>query len=217
MGFREGLASSIGNLGRRLVNVGMAEAPAVEKAVASVAEKSVGTAAKRGLSDMSKAMLQEAVPNAVLTAGFNLVGGASPLTALAAGAIDLGMNYGGMQLAHQYSPGHLGKLSYTDPKTGNVVEHNQLIPSRMQRGVQMVAPIASSMAIMPLLQAQDQQQPESMDQTTSTDQQLLQRQYINNLGPQLVSPGTNFQLAGLQSTMSPTIDSLDLMAASRWP
>ena len=217
MGFREGLASSLRNLGGRLVNVGMAEAPAVEKAVASVAEKSAGTAVKRGMSDMSKAMLQDAVPNAVLTAGFNLIGGASPLTALAAGAIDLGMNYGGMQLAQQYSPGHLGKLSYTDPRTKELVEHNQFIPSRMQRGVQMVAPIASSMAIMPLLQAQDQQQPEAMDQTESTEQQLLQRQYVNNLGQQLVSPGTNFQLAGLQSTMSPTIDSLDLMAASRWP
>jgi hypothetical protein len=217
MGFRADLASSLRNLGGRLVNIGMAEAPAVEKAVASVAEKSATNTARRGLSDISKAMLQDAMPNAVLTAGFNLIGGASPMNALAAGAIDLGINYGGMQLAQQYSPGHLGKLSYTDPKTKELVEHNQFIPSRMQRGVQMLAPIASSMAIMPLIQAQDQQQPESMDQTTFTDQQLLQRQYINNLGPQLVSPGTNFQLAGLQSTMSPTIDSLDLMAASRWP
>ena len=55
-----------------------------------------------------------------------------------------------------------------------------------------------------------------MDQTVETNQQLLQRQYVNNMGPQLVSPGTNFQLAGLESTMSSYVDPLDVMAASRW-
>ena len=215
MGFRAGLAKTLTNLGNRLVPIGMAEAPAVEKAVASVAAKPVANAARQGMSEMSKAMLKDSIPSAVLTTGFNLLGGANPLTALAAGAIDLGINYGGMQLAGKYSPGNLGKLSYTDPK-GNVVEHNQFIPSRTQRVIQMVAPIASSLAIMPLIQAQ-QEQPQQMDQTVETEQQLLQRQYINNMGQQMVSPGTNFQLAGLESTMSSYVDPLDVMAASRWP
>jgi hypothetical protein len=215
MGFRAGLAKTLTNFGNRLVPIGMAEAPAVEKAVASVAAKPVANAARQGMSEMSKAMLKDSIPSAVLTTGFNLLGGANPLTALAAGAIDLGINYGGMQLAGKYSPGNLGKLSYTDPK-GNVVEHNQFIPSRTQRVIQMVAPIASSLAIMPLIQAQ-QEQPQQMDQTVETEQQLLQRQYINNMGQQMVSPGTNFQLAGLESTMSSYVDPLDVMAASRWP
>jgi len=215
MGFRAGLAKTLTNFGNRLVPIGMAEAPAVEKAVASVAAKPVANAARQGMSEMSKAMLKDSIPSAVLTTGFNLLGGANPLTALAAGAIDLGINYGGMQLAGKYSPGNLGKLSYTDPK-GNVVEHNQFIPSRTQRVIQMVAPIASSLAVMPLIQAQ-QEQPQQMDQTVETEQQLLQRQYINNMGQQMVSPGTNFQLAGLESTMSSYVDPLDVMAASRWP
>ena len=215
MGFRAGLAKTLTNLGNRLVPIGMAEAPAVEKAVVSVAAKPVANAARQGMSEMSKAMLKDSIPSAVLTTGFNLLGGANPLTALAAGAIDLGINYGGMQLAGKYSPGNLGKLSYTDPK-GNVVEHNQFIPSRTQRAIQMVAPIASSLAIMPLIQAQ-QEQPQQMDQTVETEQQLLQRQYINNMGQQMVSPGTNFQLAGLESTMSSYVDPLDVMSASRWP
>ena len=215
MGFRAGLAKTLTNFGNRLVPIGMAEVPAVEKAVASVAAKPVANAARQGMSEMSKAMLKDSIPSAVLTTGFNLLGGANPLTALAAGAIDLGINYGGMQLAGKYSPGNLGKLSYTDPK-GNVVEHNQFIPSRTQRVMQMVAPIASSLAVMPLIQAQ-QEQPQQMDQTVETEQQLLQRQYINNMGQQMVSPGTNFQLAGLESTMSSYVDPLDVMAASRWP
>ena len=214
MGLRAGLAKTLTNFGNRLMPIGMVQAPAVEKAVASVAAKPVANAARQGMSEMSKTMLKDSIPSAVLTTGFNLIGGANPLTALAAGAIDLGINYGGMQLAGKYSPGNLGKLSYTDPK-GNVVEHNQFIPSRMQRGIQMVSPIASSLAIMPLLQAQ-QEQPTQMDQTVETNQQLLQRQYVNNMGPQMVSPGTNFQLAGLESTMSSYVDPLDVMAASRW-
>jgi hypothetical protein len=183
----------------------------------------VGTqAARRGMSDMSKAILKDSIPSAVLTTGFNLIAGVNPLTALAAGAIDLGMNYGGIQLAGKYSPGNLGKLSYTDPRTKELVEHNQFIPSRMQRGVQMVAPIASSLAIMPLIQSQEQQ-PEQMDQTVSTDQQIMQRQYINNLQSQSVSPGTNFQMQGLESTIDPAArdfeEALSIMTntGARWP
>ena len=213
MGFRADLAKTLTNFGNRLMPIGMAQAPAVEKAVASVAAKPVANAARQGMSEMSKAMLKDSIPSAVLTTGFNLVGGANPLTALAAGAIDLGINYGGMQLAGKYSPGNLGKLSYTDPK-GNLVEHTQFIPSRMQRGIQIVSPIVSSLSIMPLLQAQ-QEQPTQMDQTVEMEQQLLQRQYINNMGPLMVSPGTNFQLAGLESTMSSYVNPLDAMAANR--
>jgi hypothetical protein len=195
----------------------------VNKLEAPVAAQ-VGTqVARRGMSDMSKAILKDSIPSAVLTTGFNLIAGVNPLTALAAGAIDLGMNYGGVQLAGKYSPGNLGKLSYTDPRTKELVEHNQFIPSRMQRGVQMVAPIASSLAIMPLIQAQEQQQPEQIDQTVSTDQQIMQRQYINNLQNQTVSPGTNFQMQGLESTLDPAARDFETALAimtntgARWP
>jgi hypothetical protein len=210
MGIRSGLAGVARNVGKAI----QAEAPVVEQAAAK--------GAQRGMSAMSKAILKDSIPSAVLTTGFNLIAGVNPLTALAAGAIDLGMNYGGIQLAGKYSPGNLGKLSYTDPRTKELVEHNQFIPSRMQRGVQMVAPIASSLAIMPLIQAQEQQQPEQIDQTVSTDQQIMQRQYINNLQNQTVSPGTNFQMQGLESTLDPGArdfeNALAMMAnsGSRW-
>jgi len=198
-----GLRSSMAGMARNVVN--KLEAPVAAQ---------VGTqAARRGMSDMSKAILKDSIPSAVLTTGFNFIAGANPLTALAAGAIDLGINYGGLQLAGKYSPGNLGKLSYTDPRTKELVEHNQLIPSRMQRGIQMVAPIASSLAIMPLIQAQEQQQPEQMDQTVSTNQQIMQRQYINNLQNQTLSPGTNFQMQGLESTLDPAAQDFEIALA----
>jgi len=198
-----GLRSAMAGMARNVVN--KLEAPVAAQ---------VGTqAARRGMSDMSKAILKDSIPSAVLTTGFNLIAGANPLTALAAGAIDLGINYGGLQLAGKYSPGNLGKLSYTDPRTKELVEHNQFIPSRMQRGIQMVAPIASSLAIMPLIQAQEQQQPEQMDQTVSTNQQIMQRQYINNLQNQTLSPGTNFQMQGLESTLDPAAQDFEIALA----
>jgi len=198
-----GLTSLMAGMARNVVN--KLEAPVAAQ---------VGTqAARRGMSDMSKAILKDSIPSAVLTTGFNLIAGANPLTALAAGAIDLGINYGGLQLAGKYSPGNLGKLSYTDPRTKELVEHNQFIPSRMQRGIQMVAPIASSLAIMPLIQAQEQQQPEQMDQTVSTNQQIMQRQYINNLQNQTLSPGTNFQMQGLESTLDPAAQDFEIALA----
>ena len=210
-----GLRTALAGIGRSAANrLAQAEAPVVARAGAQ--------AAQRGMSDMSKAILKDSIPSAVLTTGFNLIAGVNPLTALAAGAIDLGMNYGGTQLAGKYSPGNLGKLSYTDPRTKELVEHNQFIPSRMQRGVQMVSPIASSLAIMPLIQSQEQQ-PEQMDQTVLTQQQIMQRQYINNLQAQSVSPGTNFQMQGLESTIDPAArdfeEALSMMTntGARWP
>ena len=213
-----GLRTALAGIGRSAANrLTQAEAPVVAQAGAQ--------AARRGMSDMSKAILKDSIPSAVLTTGFNLIAGVNPLTALAAGAIDLGMNYGGVQLAGKYSPGNLGKLSYTDPRTKELVENNQFIPSRMQRGIQMVAPIASSLAIMPLIQSQEQQPEvtEQMNQAVSTQQQIMQRQYINNLQAQSVSPGTNFQMQGLESTIDPAArdfeEALSMMTntGARWP
>ena len=213
-----GLRTALAGIGRSAANrLAQAEAPVVAQAGAQ--------AARRGMSDMSKAILKDSIPSAVLTTGFNLIAGVNPLTALAAGAIDLGMNYGGTQLAGKYSPGNLGKLSYTDPRTKELVEHNQFIPSRMQRGVQMVSPIASSLAIMPLIQSQEQQPEvtEQMNQAVLTQQQIMQRQYINNLQTQSVSPGTNFQMQGLESTIDPAArdfeEALSMMTntGARWP
>ena len=213
-----GLRTALAGIGRSAANsLAQAEAPVVARAGAQVA--------RRGMSDMSKAILKDSIPSAVLTTGFNLIAGVNPLTAMAAGAIDLGMNYGGTQLAGKYSPGNLGKLSYTDPRTKKLVEQNQFIPSRMQFGVQMVSPIASSLAIMPLIQSQEQQPEvtEQMNQAVLTNQQLMQRQYINNLQSQSVSPGTNFQMQGLESTIDPAArdfeEALSMMTntGARWP
>ena len=74
----QGLASSIRNLAGRLTKTGMLP----------VAEKQAVT----------KAILGNTIPSAVMVTGFNMLGGVDPMTSLLAGAVDLGIGYGGMKL-----------------------------------------------------------------------------------------------------------------------
>jgi alkyl sulfatase BDS1-like metallo-beta-lactamase superfamily hydrolase len=61
---------------------------------------------------------------------------------------------------------------------------------------------------MPLIQnsliQQQQQQQEDMDQTVSMQQQAMQRELINGLQAQALSPGTQFQMQGLEQTIDPS-------------
>ena len=156
------------------------------------------------IGNETKAILRGAVPSAIMTTGFNILGGVDPMTSVIAGAADLGMNVGGMKLAGRYAPGTLGKLSYTDAK-GKTITRNEYIPSAAQNIVQGLAPVAASMAVTPLIQNQLQaQQQQEMDQTISLQQQAMQRQLINGDLIQALSPGTQFQMQGLEQTIDPS-------------
>lgn len=156
------------------------------------------------MADETQAILRGAVPSAIMTTGFNILGGVDPMTSVIAGATDLGINVGGMKLAGRYAPGTLGKLSYTDAK-GKTITRNEYIPSAAQNVVQGLAPVAASMAVTPLIQNQLQaQQQQEMDQTVSLQQQAMQRQLINGDLTQALSPGTQFQMQGLEQTIDPS-------------
>jgi len=155
------------------------------------------------VNEETQAILRGAVPNAIMTTGFNMLGGVDPMTSVIAGAADLGMNVGGMKLAGKYAPGTVGKLSYKDA-SGKTLTRNEYIPSGPQNIVQGLAPVAASMAVMPLIQNQMQaQQQQEMDQTVSLQQQAMQRQLINGNLTQSLSPGTQFQMQGMEQTIDP--------------
>jgi hypothetical protein len=163
------------------------------------------------IGDETQAILRGAVPSAIMTTGFNMLGGVDPMTSVIAGAADLGMNVGGMKLAGRYSPGTLGKLSYTDAK-GKTITRNEYIPSAAQNIVQGLAPVAASMAVTPLIQNQLQaQQQQEMDQTISLQQQAMQRQLVNGDLTQALSPGTQFQMQGLEQTINPATLNLNML------
>jgi hypothetical protein len=163
------------------------------------------------VGDETQAILRGAVPSAIMTTGFNMLGGVDPMTSVLAGAADLGINVGGMKLAGRYSPGTLGQLEYKD-KAGKISTRNEYIPSPAQNVVQGLAPVAASMAIMPLIQGQMQaQQQQEMDQTVSLQQQAMQRQLINGDLTQSLSPGTQFQLQGMEQTLNPATLNQNIM------
>jgi hypothetical protein len=179
---RQGLASSIRNLAARLNNTGMLP----------VSEKQAVT----------KAILGNTIPSAVMVTGFNMLGGVDPMTSILAGAVDLGIGYGGMKLAGKLAPGRMGTL--TQKQGDKTVTTPHFIPSAAQNIVQGVSPIASSIAVMPMIQkAMQQQQLEEMDQTGSIQQQELQRQLINGVQGQNLSRNTLFQMQGVDHTMNP--------------
>jgi hypothetical protein len=179
----QGLVSSIRNLAGRLTKTGMLP----------VAERQA----------VNRAILGNTVPSAVMVTGFNMLGGVDPLTSLLAGAVDLGIGYGGMKLAGKLAPGRMGTL--TQKQGDKTVTTPQFLPSAAQNIVQGVSPIVSSMAVMPMVQnALQQQQLQEIDQTASLQQQAMQRQLLNNLQTQTLSPGTQFQLQGLEQTLDPT-------------
>jgi hypothetical protein len=181
----QGLASTIRNFAGRLAGTGMlSEAAQAEKQV------------------MNKTLLKTSLPSAAFVAGMNMLGGVDPMTSLMAGALDLGINYGGMRLAGKASPGTMGTLSYK--KDGKTLTKEEFMPSNLQGAVQFVSPLISSMAAMPMIESSLQKkQQEDMDQTVSLQQQALQRQLANGLQVQALSPGTQFQMQGLEQTINP--------------
>ena len=109
------------------------------------------------------------------------------------------------RLAGKFAPGTLGSITYKDA-TGRLTTKPQFIPSMPQSIAQTISPIITSLAISPLTAGQQQvqqQQLNNVDQTSSIYQQSLQRDYLNNLRVESLSPGTNFQMQGLESTYNP--------------
>lgn len=178
--------------------------------VAPKAAAAAEQAAIKSAPSMTQTLLKESLPSAAVTAGMNLIGGAGVPASLLAGAVDLGINVGGMRLAGKYAPGNLGTITYKDPATNKLISKQQFIPSGPQSVVQAVAPVLSSVAVLPLTMGQQQvqqQQIQNIDQTNSIDQQTLQRIYLNNLKTDPLSPGTQFQMQGLEQTYNPYLSS----------
>lgn len=154
------------------------------------------------LSQNTKALLGQALPNAGLAGAFALMGGIDPLTAGTAAVVDLGLNIAGLKLANKIAPGRPGTITVTNPDgTTTVTPHIQ--SSTLQNVVQGISPIASSMLMTPLYersiqQQQLQQQANEANQQYAVAQQIEQRQAINGYPIQETSPGTQFQMQGME-------------------
>jgi len=160
----------------------------------------------------SQEAIKASIPGAVLTTGFTALGGGGLGPSLATGALDVGLSSAGARLAGKLTPEMLSKV--VGKKAGNFLagaEPGQM--SLLQNAAMGVGSIGASMVTYPmyagqqiagLSESQLQQliaEPMVMDQTATAEQQVMQRDLINDLQGQSLSPGTMFQMQGVESTL----------------
>jgi len=191
--------------------------------------KLAGQALQRILgSRMGQAMMAPAtreavkasVPGTVITTGLTALSGGSLGTSLLTGGLDIGLSTAGARLAGKVTPEMLSKL--TGKRAANFLAGSRPGEMSMLQNVAMGAgSVGAAVATVPMLAADsiaglNQQQlqqlmaePVVMDQTATAEQQLIQRDLINNLQAQSLSPGTMFQMQGIESTLGRVDPSLD--------
>jgi hypothetical protein len=191
--------------------------------------KLAGQALQRILgSRMGQAMMAPAtreavkasVPGTVITTGLTALSGGSLGTSLLTGGLDIGLSTAGARLAGKVTPEMLSKL--TGKRAANFLAGSRPGEMSMLQNVAMGAgSVGAAVATVPMLAADsiaglNQQQlqqlmaePVAMDQTATAEQQLIQRDLINNLQAQSLSPGTMFQMQGIESTLGRVDPSLD--------
>ena len=184
---------------------------------------------KKILGDEGKNLLAQNIPGAITSGLFTLAGTGSVPAALTTAALDMGLSFGGARIAGKYSPG--AQQTILRKKQGGGIEkienYDMSMPQKIASGVGNVAsvmiapsffPATEIAAENPALLQQLTAEPLVMDQTASVQQQLMQRDMINKLQTQSLSPGTMFQMQGIESTLGrnmPVDPRLDPYALSR--
>lgn len=172
---------------------------------------------KAMLSPATKEAAKAAAPGAVLSSAFTAIGGGGVPATVATGLLDMGLSTGAARLAGKVTPQSILRLTGQGPKRQAVANFMAGAKpgdlSTLQTVAMGVGSVGASMATLPLYPSQQlvgmdpaqiQQliaEPVAMDQTATTEQQLLQRDLINRLQGEALSPGTMFQLQGVESTL----------------
>lgn len=191
-------------------------------------EQLLGTrAGKAMLAPATKDMAKASVPGAVLNTGFTAMAGGGLPAALATGALDMGLSTAGGRLAGKVTPEMLLKVIGTGAKREKLANLLAKADPGQMTTLQALGmgtgSIAASMATLPLypsqqmlnLSPQQLQQavtdPSVVNASLTTDQQNLQRAYLNQLQSQVVAPDTMFQMQGIpQAEFQGQIDPYNL-------
>jgi hypothetical protein len=167
---------------------------------------------KKILGGEGKDLLVQNIPGAITSGLFTLAGTGSVPAALSTAALDMGLSYGGARLAGKYAPGAEQTILRKN-KTGSVEtikNYEMSMPQKIASGAGNVASVMIAPSFFPATQIATEDprllqqliaEPQVMDQTASLQQQIMQRDMINNLQTQSLSPGTMFQMQGIESTL----------------
>ena len=172
------------------------------------------------LSGGGKELLGHAATGGLFTGLATTLYTGNPLAGLAVGAADTLLSAGIAKQVGKISPKLAGK--YYDVRPQGSKKFTQEYRPSMDQNIAMVGTsIATPILLEPLFAAQQvsnlspeqlqalSSQPIEMDQTATSEQQLIQRQLLNQQLAQSLSPGTMFQMQGLESTLmrpSPGLD-----------
>jgi hypothetical protein len=172
------------------------------------------------MAPATKEAVRASVPGAVITTGLTGLSGGGLGTSLLTGGLDIGLSTAGARLTGKVTPEMLSKL--TGKRAANFLAGSKPGEMSMLQNVAMgagsvgaavaTAPMLAADSITGLNQQQLQQlmaEPVAMDQTATAEQQLIQRDLVNNLQAQSLSPGTMFQMQGIESTLGRVDPSLD--------
>ena len=180
------------------------------------------------MAPATKQAVKASIPGSVLTSGFTALAGGGLVPSLATGALDIGLSTAGARLAGKVTPEMLSRVTgkraanfLAGSKPGEMSALQNIAMGAGSVGATLAtAPMIAGSQIANLSQEQLQQilsEPVVMDQTLTAEQQLLQRDLINNLQGQALSPGTMFQMQGIESTLgrgmgvSPELDPYGIM------
>ena len=168
------------------------------------------------LGTEGKEILAQNIPGAITGGLFTLAAGGSIPEAVGTAALDMGLSLGGARLAGKIgAPGTRQTVLRENVKDGvkTIDRVKEFKPSGMQQVAMgagtVAAPVlmasfapATQLAMQdPALLQQLTAEPVVMDQTASLQQQLMQREMVNKLQAQSLSPGTMFQMQGIESTL----------------
>jgi hypothetical protein len=172
------------------------------------------------MAPATKEAVRSSIPGAVITTGLTGLSGGGLGTSLLTGGLDIGLSTAGARLAGRVTPEMLSKV--TGKRAGNFLAGAKPGEMSVLQNLAMgTGSIGAAMATAPMLagdqiasmsQQQLQQllaEPVVMDQTATAEQQLIQRDLVNNLQAQSLSPGTMFQMQGVESTLGRVDPSLD--------
>lgn len=167
---------------------------------------------KNLLDESGRELLKTNIPNSIVAGLFTLAGGGGVPAALATTALDMGLSYGGARLAGKKYPGVMQTVLRETPE--GVQKTRMFQPSTQQQiamGAGTVAAPLLMSSILPTAQiaAEDPRvlqqlisEPVVMDQTAALQQQIMQRQAVNKMNAQALAPGTQFQMTGIESTLT---------------
>lgn len=156
-------------------------------------------------SQTSRQAAKAALPGAALNFGFGTLT-QGPIAGLAYAAGDFLLNYPAVGAARKMFPGTPAGTATIVTKGGQTITKElPYMPSSVESGLNLGASLASAPLVDvvtggALYNNQAAPEPTNMSQEQQSYQQATQRQQINRLQQQALSPGTQFQMQGLEHT-----------------